>query len=196
MPDDPAMPAAAPTRPRDLFFAFNRLALQGFGGVLPVAQRELVERLGWLTRTEFVELMSAGQVLPGPNIVNVSLMYGDRCFGWRGALAACSGILLAPLAIVLALAVLYAQFVHLPWVVGSLRGMGAVAAGLVLSTGLKLMPTLRNNVLGRLPSLAVAALTVLATAAARLPLVLVILTLGVGSMALAAWHLRPRGDGA
>ena len=72
----------------ELFLAFNRLALQGFGGVLAVAQVELVERRGWLTRAEFVELLSASQVLPGPNVVNLALMLGDRWFGTRGAVAA------------------------------------------------------------------------------------------------------------
>ncbi|HNK54520.1 MAG TPA: chromate transporter, partial [Ottowia sp.] len=59
----------APRSKTELFLAFNRLALQGFGGVLAVAQVELVERRGWLTRAEFVELLSASQVLPGPNVV-------------------------------------------------------------------------------------------------------------------------------
>jgi hypothetical protein len=70
----------------ELFRAFNRLALQGFGGVLPVAQRELVERQRWLSREQFVETLSLGQVLPGPNIVNLALMIGDRFFGLRGAI--------------------------------------------------------------------------------------------------------------
>ena len=69
-----------PASPRALFMAFNRLALQGFGGVIPVAQRELVERERWLSRQGFVELLSISQVLPGPNIVNLALIFGDRCF--------------------------------------------------------------------------------------------------------------------
>ena len=75
-----------------LFWAFNRLALQGFGGVLPVAQRELVERLRWLTREQFLELLSLSQVLPGPNIINLGLILGDRYFGWRGSLVALAGL--------------------------------------------------------------------------------------------------------
>ena len=71
----------------DLFLTFNRLALQGFGGVLAVAQRELVERKRWLTREQFVEMLALSQVLPGPNIVNLALMLGDRFFGLRGAVA-------------------------------------------------------------------------------------------------------------
>ena len=136
---------AQPRSPAELLVAFNSLALQGFGGVLPVAQRELVEKRGWLTREQFIETLSVGQVLPGPNIVNVALMIGDRFFGWRGALAAMAGLLLAPLAIVLVLAALYARFGTEPVVAGAIRGMGAVAAGLILAMGLKLAPTLKNN---------------------------------------------------
>ena len=71
MPDEPLR---APASLRELFFAFNRLALQGFGGVLPVAQRELVERRRWLTRDQFVEMLAVSQVLPGPNVVNLALI--------------------------------------------------------------------------------------------------------------------------
>ncbi|MFN8899068.1 MAG: chromate transporter, partial [Pseudomonadota bacterium] len=120
---------AAPASCGALFAAFNRLALQGFGGVLPVAQRELVERLGWLTRDQFLELLALSQVLPGPNVVNLGLIYGDRCFGWRGALAASAGMLLLPLAIVLALTMAALRFGEVPAVAGALRGMGVVAAG-------------------------------------------------------------------
>ena len=99
---------AVPHSPADLFITFNRMALQGFGGVLAVAQRELVERKRWLTRDQFVELLALSQVLPGPNIVNLALMFGDRFFGLRGAAAALGGMLLVPLVIVLALTALYA----------------------------------------------------------------------------------------
>ena len=76
-----AAPRAHPASPLALFIAFTLLALQGFGGVLAVAQRELVDRRGWLTRLEFVELYAVAQLLPGPNVVNLSLMIGDRYFG-------------------------------------------------------------------------------------------------------------------
>jgi chromate transporter len=168
-------------------FAFNRLALQGFGGVLPVAQRELVERLGWLTKAEFVELLSVGQVLPGPNIVNMALIFGDRCFGWRGAFAALAGLLLAPLAIVLVLAVLVRQGAGTPLVADALRGMGVVAAGLVLSTAIKLWSTLKSNSLGPQVCAALAAATTLAIGGLRWPLVWVLLGLGA-----TAWWLAFR----
>jgi chromate transporter len=177
---------ARPASLRELFLAFTRLALQGFGGVLPVAQRELVERLHWLSRDEFVEMLAISQVLPGPNVVNLALMFGDRAFGWRGALAALGGMLLAPMVIVLALTALYVRFDQYPMVTGALRGMGAVAAGLVLSTGFKLLGTLRRNVMGPTVCLLFAALTFAGTAWLRLPLVWVIA--GLGSVAIVfAW---------
>jgi chromate transporter len=182
--------ARAPRSPAELFTAFTVLALQGFGGVLPVAQRELVERREWLTREQFVELLSVGQVLPGPNIVNMALMFGDRAFGWRGALAALAGILAAPAAIVLALAVLYANFAALPPVAGAMRGMGAVAAGLIIAMGLKMAPTLRRNPLP--PALcALAALaTWVAVGLLRVPMVWLVLGLGGACVVLALHWLR------
>jgi len=183
---EPAL--AAPASLRELFFAFNRLALQGFGGVLPVAQRELVERRRWLTKDEFVEMLAISQVLPGPNVVNLALMFGDRAFGWRGALAALGGMLLVPMVLVLALTALYGHFAQYPMVTGALRGMGAVAAGLVLSTGFKLLGTLKRNVMGLPICLGFGALTLVGTAWLRLPLVWVIA--GLGSLAITVAWIR------
>jgi chromate transporter len=180
-------PLQSPASPAELFKACTRLALQGFGGVLPVAQRELVDRLRWLTPQQFLELLSVAQVLPGPNIVNLLLIVGDRLFGWRGALAATAGILLAPLLLVLALALLVGQLQGVPHVAGALRGMGVVAAGLVLSTAFRLAPALRRNPLGLPACAALVALTALAVAAMRWSLVGVVLGLGAASVGL-AWH--------
>jgi len=180
------MPEAATTftaqRPPNvaaLFWAFNRLALQGFGGVLPVAQRELVERLRWLSREQFLELLSLSQVLPGPNIINLGLILGDRYFGWRGGVAAMAGMLLAPTAVVLALAVAAAQLRDVPQVAGALRGMGIVAAGLILSTAFKLAPGLKRSVIGVPAAVCLVLLTVAAVGLMRWPLAAVVLGLGV-----------------
>ena len=180
-------PPRVPCSKIELFVAFTWLALQGFGGVLPVAQRELVERQRWLSREQFVELLSLSQVLPGPNVVNLSLMFGDRHFGWRGALAAVAGMLGAPLLIVLALAALYVQFSAVPQVAGALRGMGAVASGLILSTAFKLAPTLKRNAMGLWPCVLIALASALAIGWLRWPLVWVVLVLGLGGFAW-AWH--------
>jgi chromate transporter len=185
---DPA-PGAGPASPLALALAFNRLALQGFGGVLPVAQRELVERLRWLSREQFLELLSLAQVLPGPNVVNLALIYGDRCFGTRGAWAALAGMLVGPLAVVLVLAWLAVQLRETPAVTGALRGMGVVAAALVLATALKLARALKTSVLGLPLATALVVGTALAVGVLRWPLVPVVLGLGGAGWALAWWKL-------
>jgi chromate transporter len=171
-------PARRPASAAELFRVFNRLALQGFGGVLPVAQRELVDRQRWLTREEFVHRLSAAQVLPGPNVVNVALMIGAQFFGWRGALAALAGLVVVPLVIVLLLAALYAHWAHHPLVAGMLRGMGAVAAGLMIATGLKMLPALKRNALGLVACAVLAALAFAAVGGLRWPLLWVVLAIG------------------
>jgi len=179
-----------PKSPRELFVAFTRLALQGFGGVLAVAQRELVERLGWLTKEEFVETLAIAQVLPGPNIVNLSLMVGDRFFGLRGALAAVAGMLAVPAVIVLALAAAYGELSHYPMAVDALRGMGAVSAGLILATGIKLLPALQTSALGRPVAFGLALLAFALIGLLRWPLVTVLALIGGAGMAIAWWRLK------
>lgn len=174
-----------------LFLAFTRLALQGFGGVLAVAQRELVERLGWMSKEEFVETLAIAQVLPGPNVVNLSMMIGDRFFGLRGAVVALAGMLLAPAVIVLCLAVAYSELARHPMAVNALRGMGAVSAGLILATGIKLLPALKKSPLGRPLALGLALLAFVLIALLRWPLIYVLALLGGSGMLIAWWRIKP-----
>lgn len=176
-----------PRSPLELFIAFSLLALQGFGGVLAVAQRELVDRRGWLTREEFIAAYSLAQLLPGPNVVNLSLMLGDRFFGWRGAFAAIGGMLLAPLLLVLVLAASYNRLSDYPVVAGALRGMGAVAAGLMLAMGFKMLGTLRRNPMGVGLCALLGLTTIVAVAVLRVPLAWVVIGFGVFAWGLARW---------
>ena len=189
-PDLPAGPALRKPRScSELFLVFTRLALQGFGGVLPVAHHTLVEQERWLSPQQFVELLTIGQGLPGPNIINISIILGDRFFGWRGAAAATAGLLSLPLFIVLALAMLYQRFADLPAVAGALRGMGAVAAGLIIATAVKLSHTLKSNPLGQPTGYTLAAVTLVLVGFLRWPMVWVVLGLGSVGMTLAAWRI-------
>lgn len=182
--------ARAPASLTELFWAFSRLALQGFGGVIAVAQRELVERLGWMTREDFVEALAAAQVLPGPNVINLSLMIGDKFFGLRGAFVALAGMLCFPALIVLGLAALAGHYLELPQVAGALRGMGAVSAGLIIATAVKLLPAMKASPLGLLPALLLAGLAIVAIAVMRVPLIWVVLGLGGLGVLLATRRLR------
>ncbi len=184
-PEPPPRPQ--PRNPSDLFWSFTWLALQGFGGVLAVVQRELVEKKRWMTNEEFVEDWAVAQIMPGPNVVNLSIMIGDRYFGLRGAFAALAGMLTFPLMLVLALAVVYAQFSAQPAVAGALRGMGAVAAGLIAGVGIKLFVSLRNHPLGRPLCLAITALTIIAMGWLRWPLFWILPVIG-GAACLLTWR--------
>jgi chromate transporter len=186
-PEDAAPPLARPQSLTDIFVSFTLLALQGFGGVLAVVQRELVENKRWLSREEFVEEWAVAQIMPGPNVINLAITLGWRYFGWRGSLAALAGMLTCPLLVVLALALVYAQFAANPQVAGALRGMGAVAAGLITATGLRLVPALNRNALGVAPCTVLGVLAFIAIALLRLPLAWVLLGLG-GIGCVLAWR--------
>lgn len=175
----------------ELFVAFTVLAIQGFGGVLAVAQRELVERRRWLSNEEFVEEWAIAQTMPGPNVVNMALMLGGRHFGLPGALAAVAGMLLLPLATLLLLAIFYEHYAGLAPVAGALRGMGAVAAGLIIATGLKMLPALRRNPLGMRLCVALGVACFAGIALLRWPLAYVLLPLGLVACYLAYRRLTP-----
>lgn len=189
LPDQPAAATGAsrPASAAEIFRVFNGLALRGFGGVLPWAQRVLVDEQRWLGRDEFVAMLSLAQVLPGPNVCNLALMVGDRFFGLRGALAALAGMLAAPLAIVITLALLYARLADHPLVAGALRGMGAVSAGMIVAMALKLLPTQRAH----LPGWLFVAAAFVMVGLLRWPLLWVMG--GLGAASVLAARIRPPG---
>ncbi|MCV0441264.1 MAG: chromate transporter [Hydrogenophaga sp.] len=195
MPDHP-LPAPDdalnhPTSKADLFRSFTWLALQGFGGVLAVVQRELVEKKRWMTREQFVEDWAVAQIMPGPNVVNLSMMIGGRYFGLPGALAALAGMLAAPMVVVLLLAVLYGSVADSVVAQNALRGMGAVAAGLITATGIKLIAALDRNAMGMAVCIGLATLTFIAIALLRWPLLWVLLGIGGGAC---LWAYRVLSD--
>jgi chromate transporter len=171
-------PRPQPASLSDLFWSMTWLALQGFGGVLAVVQRVLVDEKRWLTNEEFIEDWAVAQILPGPNVVNLALMIGDRYFGLRGGLAALAGILAFPLLVVLVIAALFASVAGMPVAQGALKGMGAVSAGLIAAVGLRLVTALKANVMSVAVCIALAAMTFIAVAIIRVPLAWVLLGLG------------------
>lgn len=188
-PDIP--PLQHPQSKTDLFVSFTWLALQGFGGVLAVVQRELVEKKRWMSREQFVEDWAVAQIMPGPNVVNLSMMIGGRYYGLPGALAALAGMLTAPMVLVLLLAALYGSVADSAVAQNALRGMGAVAAGLVAATGIKLIAALNKNALGMGMCVFLAVLTFIAIGLLRWPLLWVLLSIGGGAC---LWAYRVLSD--
>ncbi|MBU6448572.1 MAG: chromate transporter [Rhodospirillales bacterium] len=143
-----------PARPKlthaELFTGFFQAGVMGFGGVLPIIRRMMVDEKNWLTQMEFNELFSLCQSLPGANVVNLSFAFGTREAGPTGAAAAALGLMSAPVAIVLGLAWLYGHYGGLPPVRHALLGLAATAAGLALGSGLRIavpILTIPRNVL-------------------------------------------------
>jgi chromate transporter len=176
------MPPPPPTRPSrtELFLGFLGVGICGFGGVLPWARRMIVEQRRWMSAAEFTDLLSLCQFLPGPNIINVSVALGARYQGVGGALAAFVGLMVAPMAIVIALAMIYERYGNHPTVRQAFVGLAAAASALVLATALKIAAPLRTRPLG----IAVALVTLAAIALMRWPLPLVLIVMAPASIAL------------
>jgi chromate transporter len=191
LPPDPPDNRPRPESLTDLFVSFTLLALQGFGGVLAVVQRELVEKKRWLSQEEFIEDWSVAQIMPGPNVINLALIVGSRYFGLKGAVVGLAGMMAVPLVLVLTLALIYSQFADHPGVAGALRGMGAVASGLILATGMKLISALKTNVLGWRWCTALGLACLLGIVLVRLPLAYVLFGLGGVAFTLTYRRLKP-----
>ena len=131
-----------PTRTQ-LFLAYLRIGLTGFGGVNAWARQLLVEQKGWLTDQQYAEALGMGQVLPGPNALNCAIAIGARFHGAAGAALATFGLLAGPMAVLVAVAAAYDRYGQLPLVRAVLTGIAAAAAGMVLGTAVKMAVKLR-----------------------------------------------------
>ena len=183
---EPAVMAAGKGRPVTLgrlFLGFFEVALSSSGGALAPAHRLLVERWGWVSARQFTEILGLSQVLPGPNIVNVAVQIGARYHGVPGAVAACVGLLLAPLLVIMPLVLLYAQSGENDLVRAALRGVAAAAAGMLIATTVKVALPYRRSLVGAL----IAGAAFLAVWALHWPLLLVVLVLGPCGV-YAAWR--------
>ncbi|MHA3059988.1 chromate transporter [Acinetobacter sp. ANC 4636] len=130
-----------------LFLGFLKLGLMGFGGVLPLAHRMIVEENRWLSTAQFTDLLGVCQILPGGNIINMSVAIGMEFHGVKGALCAILGLICAPTIIVLLIYQIYSQFQNLPAIQHAIQGLAAAAAGLLFSTGLKMLKPIAKNYL-------------------------------------------------
>jgi chromate transporter len=169
-----------------LFTGFLWLGLIGFGGVLPLARRMLVEKNKWLSGAEFTELLGLCQFLPGGNVINLSVAVGLHFRGVAGAIASITGLVAMPTIIVVCLGMIYDRLQNDPHVQHMFLGLAAAAAGLLISMAVKVAWPLRKNITGGV----IAALCFVAIAVLRLPLLPTMLVLATISTLLAARSIR------
>jgi chromate transporter len=185
-PVAPNPPAAPIPSHAELFLAFFMITLSGFGGTLAWTRRMFVEKKRWMTTEEFNDDYALCQFLPGPNIVNLTAVFGSRMHGPTGAIAAWSGFLLVPFCVMLAAGVLYERYGDVEAVRRVLSGVAPAAAGLLIATVAK-MATPMFRRFGPAPLVMLA--TALAIGLMRWPLPLVLIVMAPLSIAL-AWRVR------
>ena len=179
-PDSPPAAVPAPVSPTStppdliaLFLAFAKMSLAGFGGVLVFARRAIVEQHRWMTADEFNETFALCHFLPGPNIVNLSVVFGARFRGLAGGIAAFAGLVGPPVVIVTILGVLYAHFGQVDALRRILAGVSCAAVGLLISVVFRMMmPLVKRR---DLVALVVMVAVFVAIGLVRLPLPAVLL---------------------
>jgi chromate transporter len=196
-PDSALEPDLSASRPpvqptlMELFLAFAKMSLAGFGGVLGWARRSIVDQHRWMTAEEFNETFALCHILPGPNIVNMSFVFGSRFGGFAGGLAAFAGLIGPPMVIATVLAALYARFGDLDALRRALAGVACAAVGLLIAVVLRMiMPLIRKrDAIGMLILVAV----FVAIGMLKLPLQTVLLV-GIPASLVITYYWRMRGE--
>jgi chromate transporter len=178
----PAPKAAAAVPPEavrpsivELFLALAGVSISSFGGVLAWSRRMLVEDKRWMTAQEFNDILALCQFLPGPNIVNVSAVFGMRMRGVPGALACLTGLLGPSVVLMIVAGTLYRRYGAMPELRGVLSGLAAAAAGMIVATAVQMAEPLRRFRPGPEHAIALAAFAAVGVMRLSLPLVLLVL---------------------
>jgi chromate transporter len=191
----PEIPAAIPPNQPglfELFVAFAKMSLAGFGGVLVWARRGIVDQHRWMTAEEFNETFALCHFLPGPNIVNLSVVFGSRFRGIAGGIAAFAGLVGPPMVIATILAAIYARYGEIDALRRILTGVACAAVGLLISVVFKMMTPLikKRDVVG----LVILAAVFVAIGLLRLPLQAVLLV-GIPLSLAITYFMRRRVNG-
>lgn len=170
-----------------IFAGFFSVGIIGFGGVLPLARRMIVEERRWMTGPEFTDILGLCQFLPGGNVINLSAAIGLRFRGWPGALAGLAGLMTAPVAVVITLGLFYDRFRDDPMIRHAFAGLAAAASGLIVAMAVKIALPLRRD----LAAAGLALVMFAAIAWLRLPLLPTMAAMVPIGVAV-AWHRAAR----
>jgi chromate transporter len=184
--DSPKTVSGRPLGKLELFMGFAEMGLCGFGGVATIARHVIVDKRRWMSEHDYATLLGMGQILHGGNIINMTVMLGDRFQGPLGSIVALSGLMIMPLVILLSLTLVYDSYSSNPDVRAATIGAGAAAAGLVIGVGLKMGRALRLHPV----HLGFAVVTFIAMGVMRLPFIATIIVLAPLCIAATFWMRR------
>lgn len=170
------------------------MAMQAFGGSTAIAQQFLVDQKQWLTMPRFLEMLTVSQVLPGPHIMILSIMLGDRYFGWRGALAAFLGMITFPATLMLTVFVIYEQYASNPVVSAALAGMAASASGMVVGAAIKLVPNIKSNIIGKPVWILLLAVTFISVGLFKMSMIKVLPLVGIPAFFWALYRIVQKAN--
>jgi len=132
----------------DLFLTFARIGVCTFGGglaMLPILQREIVEKKGWATEDDLTDYYAIGQCTPGVIAVNTATFVGRTQAGIPGGIIATLGVVFPSLVIILLIAAFLENFADLPAVIHAFNGVRACVCALILSSLFKLGKSALKN---------------------------------------------------
>ncbi len=193
MPQEPSS-IKQPNNCWDIFWSFTCMAMQAFGGSTAIEQQFLVDQKQWLTMPRFLEMLTVSQVLPGPNIMILSVMLGDRYFGWRGALAAFLGMITFPATLMLTVFVIYEQYASNPVVSAALAGMAASASGMVIGAAIKLVPNIKSNIIGKPVWILLLAVTFISVGLFKMSMIKVLPLVGIPAFFWALYRIVQKAN--
>lgn len=170
--DDPLDP---PPGLLELFWVFSKIGIFSFGGALSSwIHREVSVKRRWMSETEVLSSLALAQIMPGINVVNLSLFCGQRLRGVTGSVAAVMGILLPPTILVICISTVYDLFSHYAWVSDLLNGIAAAAIGMLIHMGVKSTQRSARSI----PLLLIVAAIFIGVGILKIHMVIVVLLLG------------------
>ncbi len=129
-------------RLRELFFSFSKIGIFTFGGgyaMIPLIQREVIDRRKWIASEEFIDLLTIAQSIPGPLALNSAAFVGYKSRGYWGALAALIGVVLPSFITLLMVALFFASIRDNEIVIAAFNGMRPAVVALMVTPMFSLM---------------------------------------------------------
>lgn len=144
-----------------LYYSFFLIGSLTFGGgyaMLPMLNREIVDKHGWATEDELLDYFAIGQCTPGVIAVNTATFIGYKRRGFFGSLFSTLGVITPSIVIIVAIAALLSNFMELAWIQHAFSGIRIAVCALIASTVIKLCKTTLNSVIKALFAIAAFAL--------------------------------------